>query len=128
MIYYRNKWPEEWDVHILELLPINSIVFTFLSNMYTIRVLSIALFLMRITGGWQILKISKIIKCIAHYNYRKHNLLFLQWGRTSFKLMCILTVLWMKEKRRQHMLEPAFINKPLLLVNISKLVCDVFSL
>lgn len=30
MLYYRNQWSLKWDVHILELLPINSVLLTFL--------------------------------------------------------------------------------------------------
>lgn len=46
------------------IVPINSVTFTFLGKIHEIRVFSIASYPIKITGGWLILRVSKILKCI----------------------------------------------------------------
>lgn len=46
-------------------MPIDSVIFPYLNKMYEIRVLSIASYPIKITGGWLIFRITKIIHVLT---------------------------------------------------------------
>lgn len=48
----------------IRIIPINSVIFTFLGKKHEIRVFSIVLYPIKIIGGWLILIISKVLKYI----------------------------------------------------------------
>lgn len=46
-------------------MPIDSVIFPYLNKMYEIRVLSIASYPIKITGGWLIFRMTKIIHVLT---------------------------------------------------------------